>query len=57
MSAQQAFDTVGSLLEGRYRRWDIAEERLPTWGEPLDKMVAQYVHGIKCVVQANISWR
>ena len=57
MSAQQAFDVVGRLLEGRFRRWDELEKQVPTWENLFDDHVRRYIEGIKCVVQANISWR
>lgn len=58
MTAQEAFYHVGSLLEGRYRRWDIAEAKVPKWGdETIDLQVAKYIEGIKSVVRANLYWR
>ena len=57
MSAQKAFDVVGSLLESRFRRWDELEAQVPKWENSLDDGVQKYIKGIKCVVQANISWR
>ncbi|KAL7948162.1 isoprenoid synthase domain-containing protein [Trichoderma barbatum] len=56
MSAQKAFDKVGELLEGRYRRWDRAEARVPSWGREADVQVQKYIEGIKCVVRANLNW-
>ncbi|UKZ74540.1 hypothetical protein TrVFT333_002210 [Trichoderma virens FT-333] len=57
MSAQQAFDKVGRLLENRYQRWDRAEASVPSWGEEADIQVRKYIEGIKCVVKANLNWR
>lgn len=57
MTAQQAFDYVGKLLDDRYRRWEAAEARIPRWGYPTDVQVEKYVEGIKSVVRANLYWR
>lgn len=57
MSAQQAFDNVGRLLEEQFKRWDIAEASVPSWGEPIDSQVKKYIDGIKAVVRANLYWR
>ncbi|QKX53798.1 uncharacterized protein TRUGW13939_00878 [Talaromyces rugulosus] len=56
MSAQQAFDTVGTLLEEQFKRWDIAEASVPIWGEPVNSHVKKYIDGIKAVVRANLYW-
>lgn len=56
-SAQEAFDTLGSLLEQRYIQWDQAIHDLPSWGADVDGEVRRYIDGIQNVVQANISWR
>ena len=56
-SPQEAFDTVGNLLEARYQDWQNAIEQLPSWGPEIDANVARYVQGIQNVVQANITWR
>lgn len=56
-SPQEAFDTVGNLLEERYQDWQSAIEQLPSWGPEIDMNVARYIRGIQNVVQANITWR
>lgn len=56
-SAQEAFDTVGSLLEERYLQWDQTIECVPSWGPDIDLQVRRYIEGIQNIVQANISWR
>ncbi|KAL5615745.1 hypothetical protein FOBRF1_004493 [Fusarium oxysporum] len=55
-SPQEAFDTVGNLLEERYQYWQKAIEQLPSWGPEIDANVARYIQGIQNVVQANITW-
>ncbi|KAK1984687.1 terpene synthase metal binding domain-containing protein [Colletotrichum cereale] len=55
-SAQEAFDTVGSLLEESYREWDEIMRCLPDWGGNVNSEVGGYIRGIQDVVQANISW-
>lgn len=57
LSAQEAMDTVGRFLEERYRRWDVVEALVPSWGEQTDKEVRRYLDGIKAVVRANLYWR
>lgn len=57
MRPQQAFDTVGELLESRYRRWEEAERSVPRWAFEFDKDVRMYIDGIKSVVKANLYWR
>ena len=57
MSAQQAFDTVGKLLQSTYHQWDEAEKKVPSWGEAIDLEVRKYIEGIKAVVHANLRWR
>ncbi|RFU80025.1 terpene synthase [Trichoderma arundinaceum] len=56
MSAQKAFNTVGRLLQSRYRRWDEAEASVPSWGKETDLQVRKYIEGIKSVVKANLHW-
>ncbi|RGP69189.1 terpene synthase metal-containing [Fusarium longipes] len=56
-SPQQAFDTVGALLEERYREWETVVGQLPSWGREIDAQVARYIEGIQNVVQANVTWR
>ena len=57
MSAQQAFNAAGKLLDERYRRWDKIEASLPSWGDEIDYQVSRYIQGIKGVVQADLEWR
>ena len=56
-SAQEAFDSVGALLEQRYLQWDETIACLPSWGADVDVQVRRYIEGIQNVVQDNISWR
>ncbi|KAF4438743.1 hypothetical protein FACUT_4691 [Fusarium acutatum] len=56
-SPQEAFNTVGNLLEDRYQDWQNAIEQLPSWGPEIDSNVARYIQGVQNVVQANITWR
>ncbi|KAJ4267010.1 hypothetical protein NW762_003108 [Fusarium torreyae] len=56
-SPQQAFDTVGDILEQRYQEWQTAIGQLPSWGPEIDGNIAQYIEGIQNVVQANVTWR
>ncbi|KAI9147523.1 (+)-eremophilene synthase [Paramyrothecium foliicola] len=56
MTAQQAFDAAGHLLETCYQRWETVEGLLAKSAMGSETDVARYVAGIKCVVQANVSW-
>lgn len=56
-SPQEAFDTVGALLEERHQEWQTVIAELPSWGPEIDGQVARYVEGIQNVVQANVTWR
>ena len=56
LTAQQAFDAVGSMLEERYAGWMVAIEAVPSWGAQVDDEVAQYIQGIKNVAVANVNW-
>lgn len=57
MPAQKAFDMVGELLQERYRRWDVIEGQVRSWGDEVDEQVQRYIEAIKCVVKANLYWR
>lgn len=57
MSAQAAFNHIGSMLVSRYREWYLALAELPSWGESVDSDVQRYIRGIQNVVQANLNWR
>lgn len=57
MSAQEAFDTAGKLLEERYQRWEEVESSVPRWCAEIDAQVQRYIDGIKSVVKANLNWR
>ncbi|KAK2028364.1 terpene synthase metal binding domain-containing protein [Colletotrichum zoysiae] len=56
-SAQEAFDTIGSLLEDSHLEWDEVMSRLPDWDAEHDDEVERYIKCIQNVVQANLSWR
>ncbi|KAH8594605.1 isoprenoid synthase domain-containing protein [Bisporella sp. PMI_857] len=55
-SAQEAFDTVGALLEKRYQDLDHALAGLPRWGEPIDTDIQRYIQGIQNIAVANVHW-
>ncbi|KAF5664694.1 hypothetical protein FHETE_6965 [Fusarium heterosporum] len=55
-SPQEAFNTVGDLLEQRYEEWERTIAQLPSWGPKTDVHVARYIQGIQDVVQANVTW-
>lgn len=47
MGVQKSFDTIAEMLETRFEDWDGALASLPSWDEPVDKQVQQYISGIK----------
>ncbi|QBZ63619.1 hypothetical protein PoMZ_05304 [Pyricularia oryzae] len=55
-SAQEAFDTVGALLEDSYYEWEETMRQVPAWGGDVERDVQRYIKGIQDVVQANITW-
>ncbi|TLD13608.1 uncharacterized protein PgNI_02933 [Pyricularia grisea] len=55
-SAQEAFDTVGALLEESYCEWEETVRQVPTWGGDVGRDVQRYIKGIQNVVQANTTW-
>ena len=56
-SAQEAFDTLGLMLDESFAEWDALVANLPSWGTQLDAPVQEYVQGIGNVVAANLYWR
>jgi hypothetical protein len=56
MSAQEAFDHLGHLLEARLERFDEISGALPHWDVPAAAAVDAYVEGIRNAVQANLYW-
>lgn len=56
-SAQEAFDTVGALLEESYYEWEETMRQVPARGGDVERDVQRYIKGIQDVVQANITWR
>ncbi|KAK2600054.1 hypothetical protein QQS21_005218 [Conoideocrella luteorostrata] len=56
MSAQQAFDVAGKLLEDRYHRWEVVEANVSKYNEQVDEQLSMYVEAIKAVVRANLYW-
>jgi hypothetical protein len=56
MSAQEAFDHLGSLLEARLERFDELSRSLPHWEGPTAAAVDEYIEGVRNAVQANLYW-
>ena len=54
MSAQEAFDHLGSVLEKLYTRFDAAIAERSSWDEAVDVEVGKYVEGVKSCVKANL---
>ncbi|CZR61268.1 uncharacterized protein PAC_11164 [Phialocephala subalpina] len=56
MSTQEAFDTVGGMLQKAYREWYIAQADLPLWGEKIDADVQKFIEGCRNIMLANLNW-
>ncbi|KAM4058735.1 terpene synthase metal binding domain-containing protein [Hirsutella rhossiliensis] len=56
LSAQQAFEMVGTMLDGRIARWDESLSRLPSWGSQVDPQVEEYIEAIRNLVRANLRY-
>jgi hypothetical protein len=54
MSAQEAFDHLGSLLQVRLERFEELADSLPDWDEAT--AVDEYVEGVRNSVRANLYW-
>jgi len=54
MSAQEAFDHLGGMLEVREAKFENATATLPSWGVEVDAEVARYVQGLRDCVTANL---
>jgi Delta6-protoilludene synthase len=53
---QGAMDYIGDLHDGLAADFLLNKDRLPSWGEPVDSQVAQYVDGLGNWVRANDQW-
>jgi hypothetical protein len=56
MSAQEAFDHLGSLLQARLERFEELADSLPHWDKPTAAAVDEYVEGVRNSVRANLYW-
>lgn len=56
MTAQDAINHIGQLIEARHRQMDFMVSQLPSWTPLIDKEIRKYVQGIKNVVKANLYW-
>jgi hypothetical protein len=56
MSAQEAFDHLGSLLQARLERFEELADSLPHWDGPTAAAVDEYVEGVRNSVRANLYW-
>ncbi|KAI0397527.1 isoprenoid synthase domain-containing protein [Xylariaceae sp. FL0594] len=58
LSAQEAFDYVGGMLDSRFERWERAVAQVPSWGnDVVDEHVRMYIDGVANTVRANLNWR
>ncbi|KAH8675039.1 terpene synthase metal binding domain-containing protein [Ilyonectria robusta] len=54
LSAQQAFGTVGALLDSQLAAWEDHLGRVPSWGSKADVEVEKYIEGIRNMARANL---
>ncbi|TRX91610.1 hypothetical protein FHL15_007392 [Xylaria flabelliformis] len=55
-SEQEAMDKTGDLMAECQRDWDDAIEKLPSWGDEVDKQVQRYLGACRDVARANMLW-
>ncbi|KAM0124830.1 hypothetical protein ACHAO1_010889 [Botrytis cinerea] len=56
LSAQQAVDMIGDMVNDCYRRWYLALAELPSYGEKIDYNVMKFVEICRAVAQGNLYW-
>ncbi|KAF7913584.1 hypothetical protein EAE99_010610 [Botrytis elliptica] len=56
LSAQQAVDKIGDMVNECYRRWYLALAALPSYGEKIDYEVMKFVEICRAVAQGNLYW-
>ncbi|KAL7934326.1 terpenoid synthase [Trichoderma chlorosporum] len=56
ISDQEAMDTIGKMLDDCYKSWNSALDKLPAWGEEIDREVAKYLDACRNVGLGNLHW-
>ncbi|KAJ3480431.1 hypothetical protein NLG97_g8075 [Lecanicillium saksenae] len=56
MSAQEAFDAAGALLDDLYCQWELVEKRATSLRTGNSLHLQKYINGIKNIVRANLYW-
>ncbi|GKU12797.1 unnamed protein product [Fusarium langsethiae] len=56
MTDQQAFDATGEMLHDCYRRWHMAQTKIPFWGEDIDRDIIKFVNGCRNIALGNLHW-
>ncbi|KAF7956989.1 hypothetical protein EAE96_004311 [Botrytis aclada] len=56
LSAQQAVDKIGDMVNDCYKRWYLALAELPSYGEKIDSEVMKFVEICRAVAQGNLYW-
>lgn len=56
MSAQEAFDYLGQMLETRLASFEELATSLPRWDNATMAAVDAYVEGVRNSVRANLYW-
>lgn len=56
LSAQEAFDHLGRLLDERLELFEKLVESLSQWNDMTTGPVAAYVEGVRNSVRANLYW-
>ncbi|KAL7961271.1 isoprenoid synthase domain-containing protein [Trichoderma compactum] len=57
LSDQDAMNSRGKMLDDCCKDWQSALDRLPAWGEEIDKEVQKYLEACHNVGHENLHWR
>ncbi|KAL6796711.1 isoprenoid synthase domain-containing protein [Trichoderma sp. SZMC 28012] len=57
LSDQEAMNSIGKMLDDCYKTWYSALDKLPAWGEEIDREVLKYLDACRNVGLGNLHWR
>ncbi|PTB52278.1 hypothetical protein M431DRAFT_497584 [Trichoderma harzianum CBS 226.95] len=57
LSDQEAMNNIGKMLDDCYETWYSALDKLPSWGEEIDREVIKYMDACRNVGLGNLHWR
>lgn len=50
-------NSIGQMLDDCYKAWHSALDKLPAWGETIDREVLKYLDACRNVGLGNLHWR